>query len=194
MRSTYGRGSPQSVDTAATDSSAHASTRSSCAHSRTRLTPNGRSVSARVARMLSRTDPAGVQVSASMPRPPAFETAATSSGVVALPTGACTTGAVRSSMRQSGVISRLALRGIADHSYHTPTCDHTAVRLLGNPRGGVPFSTLVDDAQPVAEQEPAVGAPLGLGRRPPSAGRAEAGGRWLGLGPQRSRVAIPASG
>src|SRR5262245_48312129 len=84
-----------------------------------RLTPNGRSVSARVARMLSRMAPGGVQVSASMPRPPAFETAAASWGVDALPIGACTTGAVRSSLRQSGVISRPALRAITDHSYHT---------------------------------------------------------------------------
>jgi len=45
------------------------------------------SVSARVAWMRSRTDPGGVQVSASMPRPPAFETAAASPAVDALPTG-----------------------------------------------------------------------------------------------------------
>jgi hypothetical protein len=84
----------------------------------------GRSVSGRVARMMSGTDPVAVQVSASMPRPPAFETAAASSGVVALPTGACTTGAVRPSLRQSGVSSRLALSGIADHSYHTEMRSH----------------------------------------------------------------------
>jgi hypothetical protein len=53
-----------------------------------------------------------------------FETAAASSGVVALPTGACTTGAVRPSRRQSGVIPRLAPRGIPDHSYHTDERSH----------------------------------------------------------------------
>jgi hypothetical protein len=38
-----------------------------------------------------------------MPSPPAFETALASSGVAALPTGACTTGAVIPRRRQNGV-------------------------------------------------------------------------------------------
>jgi hypothetical protein len=56
-----------------------------------------------VARIASRTEPWGVQLNASMPSPPAFETAATSCGVVALPTGAWTTGAVIPRRRQNGV-------------------------------------------------------------------------------------------
>jgi hypothetical protein len=38
-----------------------------------------------------------------MPSPPAFETAPASAGVAALPTGACTTGAVSPRRRQNGV-------------------------------------------------------------------------------------------
>src|SRR5215218_8982608 len=76
--------------------------------------------------MRSRIDAGGVQVNASMPRPPAFETAAASSGVDALPTGACTIGAVRPSLRQNGVIWRLALGGIS--SCVTGGCIHV---LLG---------------------------------------------------------------
>jgi hypothetical protein len=53
----------------------------------------------------------GVQVK----RPPAFETAAASSGVAALPMGAWTSGALSPSMRQKGV-GKLARfkRGSAD--------------------------------------------------------------------------------
>jgi hypothetical protein len=53
--------------------------------------------------MPARMPSGAVQVKASIPRPPAFDTAAASSGVAALPIGAWTTGTVKPRRRQNGV-------------------------------------------------------------------------------------------
>ena len=83
-----GAASPQQKDTTATPSSAHTATRARWSQARTRLTPKGRSVKAFVRRICARVWAGSAQDKASMPRPPALDTAAASSGVVALPKGA----------------------------------------------------------------------------------------------------------
>jgi len=60
--------------------------------------------SATVSPSPGRSPEGGRQVTASVPRPPAFETAAASSGRVALPMGACITGCSTPSASHSGVV------------------------------------------------------------------------------------------
>src|SRR5262249_40038910 len=73
---------------------------------KTRLTPNGRGVNSRTWRIDWRTSSRLLQVRASMPRPPALETAATRAGVAPRPTGAWTRGTSLFSNRVSEVSNR----------------------------------------------------------------------------------------
>jgi hypothetical protein len=56
------------------------------------LIPNGASVSSRILPIVPRSSSGGVQAAPKEPSAPAFETAATSSGVVEPAIGACTIG------------------------------------------------------------------------------------------------------
>ncbi len=103
VRSTSGAGSPQKKEITGTPSSRQTASRSSCGQWRTRLAPNGRSVSARVLRTWSRTASSVLQLSASMPRPPALLTAAASAGQLAPPIAAWMIGTSRPSRSHSGV-------------------------------------------------------------------------------------------
>lgn len=69
-----------------------------------RFTPNGRSVSARIAATSLAIFSGESAAPARKPRPPAFDTAATIAGVVAPPAiGACTTGTLNPKRSANGV-------------------------------------------------------------------------------------------
>src|SRR5215472_12191335 len=98
-----GDGSPQKNDTTGTPSSRQTSRRLRMFQARTRLTPNGLSVSSRVRRRSGRISSVFRHVTDSMPSAPAFDTAATSSGEVKLPMGAWTIGTSMLRARVSAV-------------------------------------------------------------------------------------------
>src|SRR5215831_14252084 len=96
-------GSPQKNDTTGTPSSRQTSRRLRMFQARTRLTPNGLSVSSRVRRRSGRISSGFRHVADSIPSAPAFDTAATSSGQVRLPIGAWTIGTSMPRSRVSAV-------------------------------------------------------------------------------------------
>jgi hypothetical protein len=73
--------------------------------SNTTLAPNGHGVRRWTAPIRSLVPASSIQVTASMPSPPAFETAAASSAEAADPTGACTMGRSIPRRPHSGVLS-----------------------------------------------------------------------------------------
>ena len=91
-RATRSACTPHENDTSETRSSAHTSSRSDWSKASTRFTQNGRSVSRLIARICSRRAAGSVHDAPRQPMPPAPETAATSAGLAAGPSGACMTG------------------------------------------------------------------------------------------------------
>src|ERR1700689_3482963 len=88
----YGCGSPQKNEMIRAPSSRQASSRACWSHSSTRFTAHGRSVLARRLPSICRSCRSLRQLTASVPSAPASDTAAVSSTVVALPTGAWISG------------------------------------------------------------------------------------------------------
>src|SRR5262249_17343880 len=87
-------------------SSRQTARRSACGHASARFTANGRSVSRRVSRTIARVSSTSYQETPSIPRPPAFETAAASGGTAHPPMGAWSIGSSMPSNGQSGVRRR----------------------------------------------------------------------------------------
>jgi hypothetical protein len=108
------------LDAGAPASSAAVS-RSRWSHSRIRLTPNGRSVKAVISATAPLISSGVLWLSGRVPRPPALETAAASTGVTAPPIGARTIGA---SMPSSSV--RAVRTALVSHARHGSTSCKTS--------------------------------------------------------------------
>ena len=122
---TIGVGSPQKRTRIGTPCSTAISAVARWSSWRIRLTPNGRSVSSRV-RSIRGTRCLPRPVPPRTPQPPAFDTAATSSGPAPVPKPTEKTGASMPSRRQNGVVSMCllshggSLRGTCDNSPVVP--------------------------------------------------------------------------